>query len=298
MKNGSHKFGHRPPEISERTIGLGWISGVRRLEFSSAKASYWHRHAETTLLGCLKGEVTYEFHGISPITLSAGSLLVIPAQVEHRHLGEVDPVGQRVELLLDVSPRRRAPFSLFTDQVARQLHAALLKKALTPVKYTKDLHIAFSELYEYAAKPRHTLSDLDKGYVRLLLTRIFYGVAVPREIHVETTPMLMDTVLDWIESHIGEAIDIDRIVAKMGFSRTHIFTLFKKHTGLTPADYIIRLRIKKACEALKDPSATSKGVAESCGFSTASQFNAVFKRQTGLTPTQWRGKQHPRSVTG
>lgn len=82
-----HKFGHRPPEISSQVLGLGWISGVRRLEFSLAKTSYWHRHAETTLLGCLKGEVAYEFHGIRPVTLSAGSFLVIPAHVEHRHLG-------------------------------------------------------------------------------------------------------------------------------------------------------------------------------------------------------------------
>lgn len=289
-----HKFGHRPPEISRQALGLGWISGIRHLEFSAARTSYWHRHEETTLLGCLKGEVTYEFHGLPPVTLSAGSSLVIPAQVEHRHLDEVDPVGQRVELLLDVSPRSKTRYALFPPETARALHTAILKKALTPVKLPKDILLAFTELFDYAARPCSDLPETDLGYIRLLVSRILYGTALPHETRTEQSPMMMDSVLNWIESHFREPIDIDRLVAKIGFSRTHVFTLFKKHTGLTPADYIIRLRIKKACTALMDPSATSKGVAESCGFTSASSFNAIFKRQTGLTPTQWRKKTRGR----
>lgn len=289
---GKHKFGHRPPEISRQTLGMGWISGVRRLEFASARTSYWHRHDETTLLGCLQGEVTYEFHGIDPVTLSSGSFLVIPAQVEHRHLGEIDPVSRRIELLLDVAPRRRSPYALFAPEAARALHAALLQKALAPVKCAKDILRAFAELYDLAARPRTSLSPADLGYIRLLVTRILYGAALPHETRAEEPPMMMDSVIGWLEAHVHEPIDIDRLVAKIGFSRTHVFTLFRQQTGLTPADYITRLRIKKACAALRDPLATSKGVAESCGFSSASQFNAVFKRQTGLTPSEWRKKQH------
>lgn len=289
--SGVHKFGHRPPDISQQVLGMGWISGVRRIEFSSARASYWHRHNETALLGCLKGEMTYEFHGIPPITLSAGSFLVIPAQVEHRHLDEVDPVGQRVELLLDVSPRSRAKYALFTPAAARTLHAALLRKALTPTKCTKDVQTAFAELYDFAQKPCENLPEPDLGYIRLLVTRILFGAAMPRKTHVEQPPAMMSTVLNWIEAHYNEPIDIDRLVAKIGFSRTHVFNLFKKQTGLTPIDYIIRIRVRKACEALKDPTTTSKNIAEHYGFSTASSFNAIFKRQTGLTPTQWRKKK-------
>lgn len=286
--SGSHKFGHRPPEIPRQVLGMGWISGVRRLEFTSAKASYWHRHEETALLGCLKGEMTYEFHGIPPITLSAGSFLVIPAQVEHRHLDEVDPVGQRVELLIDVSPRSRAKYALFTPAAARTLHATLLRKALTPTKCTKDVQTAFAELYDFAKSPARTFSEPDLGYIRLLVTRILFGAAMPRKTHVEQPPAMMSTVLNWIEAHYNEPIDIDRLVAKIGFSRTHVFNLFRKQTGLTPADYLIRLRVKKACESLRNTSMNSKQIAEACGFSSPSRFNAAFKRQTGLTPSQWR----------
>lgn len=294
--SGSHKFGHRPPEIPRQVLGMGWISGVRRLEFSSAKASYWHRHEETALLGCLKGEMTYEFHGIPPITLSAGSFLVIPAQVEHRHLGEVDPVGQRVELLLDVSPRSQSKYALFTPAAARTLHAALLRKALTPAKCTKDVQTAFAELYDFAKKPCENLPEPDLGYIRLLVTRILFGVALPRKTHAEQPPVMMSTVLNWIEAHYNEPIDIDRLVAKVGFSRTHVFNLFKKQTGLTPADYIVRFRIRKACEALEDPELTSKEIARACGFQTPSNFNAVFKRQIGLTPSQWRQRRKVRET--
>lgn len=282
-----YKFGHRPPDISGQTLSMGCVTGVKRIEFSAARASFWHRHKETTLMGCLKGEMTYEFHGINPITLSAGSFLVIPAQVEHRHLGEVDPVGQRVELLLDASLQHKGKYTLFPTDVARELHTALLKKALKPVKCTRDIRLAFAEIFALA-KPHNPLSAMDKGYVRLLLTRILYGAAVPHEPPEEPSFTMMSTVLEWIETHLNEPIPTERIVAKIGFSRAHVFTLFKKHTGLTPADYLIRLRVKKACESLKNTSMNSKQIAEACGFSSPSRFNAAFKRQTGLTPSQWR----------
>lgn len=289
--NNARKYGHRLPDITRKALGLGWISGVKRIEFSSAKTSYWHRHAETTMLGCLKGEVSYEFHGIPPITLSAGSFLVIPAHAEHRHLGEIDPVNQRIELLLDVIPRKQAKYSLFTANTARTLHRKLLQNALSPVKLSKDTFAAAAELYDLAGKTRTGLSESDLGYARLLVTRILYGTVMPHETHAERSPVMMDSILKWIESHLNETIDISRIADKMGFSRTHVFTLFKKRTGLTPADYIIRIRIKRACEALRDPAATSKAVAKACGFTSPSLFNAIFKRQTGLTPSQWRRKQ-------
>jgi len=292
----SHKFGQRPPEISRKALALGWISGVRRIEFTSAKTSFWHRHAETTLLFCLKGEVVYEFHGLPNITLSAGSFLVIPAHVEHRHFGEVDPICRRVELLLDVRPLRPTRFSLFSDATAVALHAALLKHALRPVKGTKDVSAAFAELFDLAKDGFTSQADVQLGYVRLLLTRILYGTAAPATSHPEKDPpFVMDSVLKWIEAHYRERIDLDRLVAKTGFSRTHVFTLFKKHTGLTPSDYITRLRVRKACDALKDPQATSRAVAEACGFSSPSVFNAIFRRQTGLTPSQWRKKRSCRA---
>ena len=84
--------------------------------------------------------------------------------------------------------------------------------------------------------------------------------------------------------------DIDRLVAHIGYSRTQVFTLFRENTGLTPADFLTRLRVKKACSLLETTALPACRIARECGFSSASAFNAVFRRQTGTTPLAWRGK--------
>ena len=55
-----HAYGHRPPDIGATDFGGGWIRGVRHLASRSAKGSFWHRHEETAVVCCLRGEYTYE----------------------------------------------------------------------------------------------------------------------------------------------------------------------------------------------------------------------------------------------
>lgn len=284
-----YAYGQRPPDIDAKLLGLGWIVGVRCHKRTSATTSFWHRHAETALLCSIKGEVSYEFHGLKPIRLSAGSFLVIPAHVEHRHLDEIDPVNQRIELLLNVKPHKKAPFSAISHSAAVDLHAELLKKALVPCKCTLELIRYFTELYDLtrASNAKHT--DVELGYLRLLATNILYATSLPRrKPSNKADPKTISKILNWLEQHFGEQVDIDRLVAKTGYSRSHVFTLFRKQTGLTPVDYLFRLRVRKACTMLHDKSIQSKEIARACGFSSPSTFNTIFRRQTGLSPSAWR----------
>ena len=134
-----HLYGHRTPEIGKGDFASGWIRGVRHLASKSARGSFWHRHDETSVVCCLRGEFTYELHGIPSVTLSAGHFLVIPAHVEHRHLKAVDPVGDRLEILLATNVQRAHDHSAFTRESCKSLHAEILKRALSPVKCDKRL---------------------------------------------------------------------------------------------------------------------------------------------------------------
>jgi len=92
----------------------------------------------------------------------------------------------------------------------------------------------------------------------------------------------------WIDARLAEKIDIDRLVAHIGYSRTQVFNMFRENTGLTPIDFIARRRIKKACSLLESTGSSACQVAAACGFSSASAFNTVFRRLTGTTPLAWR----------
>ena len=283
-------YGQRTPEIGAADFASGWICGVRHLASRSARGSFWHRHAETTVVCCLRGEYTYELHDLPAITLSAGYFLVIPAQVEHRHIRAVDPVGDRLEILLCASPSKALRHSSFTRESCRALHAALLKRALSPVKCGKELMDACRELHGLAGRTARCLSPEELGFARVLCQHILYRMAHPSPSAQRRVAVPFADIASWIEGRLAERIDIDRLVAHIGYSRTQVFTLFRENTGLTPADFLTRLRVKKACSLLETTTLPACRIAKQCGFSSASAFNAVFRRQTGTTPLAWRGK--------
>ena len=104
----------------------------------------------------------------------------------------------------------------------------------------------------------------------------------------------MNEAVDWLKTHSTERVRLNRLVSYMGYSRSRLFELFRRHTGLTPADWLMRYRIKAArrrLETTKDPVAQ---VAADCGFSSAQYFNDVFRRQTGTTPSAWRRAHLPK----
>ncbi|MGH2543707.1 MAG: helix-turn-helix domain-containing protein [Ardenticatenaceae bacterium] len=71
-------------------------------------------------------------------------------------------------------------------------------------------------------------------------------------------------------------------------SRNHFMRLYKQAFHTSPMDYVIRLRIQKACELLKEPSLTVSQVALEVGFSDSNYFSRQFKRVTGRNPTSFR----------
>ena len=284
-----HEYGHRPPDIGANAHGMGWVRGIRHLASRSAKCSFWHRHGETSIICCLRGEYVYELHGLPAITLTAGSFLVVPAQVEHRHLKAVDPVGDRLEILLDPTPSKAPPRSPLDCDSCRKLHSAILRLALAPTKCGNDLLRGCRELYDLAGRAPRSISPEELGYARSLCHCILSKMANPdRKPAMRHIDVTFEEIAQWVERHLGEKIDIDRLVAHIGYSRTQVFTIFKDNTGLSPADFLTRLRVKKACSLLETSSLPACHIASACGFSSASLFNAVFRRQTGTSPISWR----------
>lgn len=283
-----HAYGHRPPDIDARDMGSGWVLGIRHLASRSAKGSFWHRHDETSIVCCLRGEYVYELHGLPAITLSAGSFLVIPAQVEHRHLKAVDPVGDRLEILLATNLRRTLRSSAFSADSCKALHASLLRRALSPVKCDNGLLRTWRELYALTDRSSGRLGEEELGLARLLCQLALYKMSRPSAPAGRRAALPFSDVAEWLGRHMAEKIDIDRLVAHIGYSRTQVFTLFRENSGLTPADFLTRLRIKKAQSLLESTVVPVGEIGLRCGFATASAFNNAFRRLTGITPLAWR----------
>ena len=92
----------------------------------------------------------------------------------------------------------------------------------------------------------------------------------------------------YINEHFAEDLPLEKLAAQVGLSPYHFSRLFKRETGYTPHEYLLRTRLSTARYLLKTTARTVKEIGYDTGFSSESRFCSVFKRQEGMTPTAYR----------
>ncbi|MFG2194780.1 helix-turn-helix transcriptional regulator [Streptomyces sp. NPDC048639] len=90
---------------------------------------------------------------------------------------------------------------------------------------------------------------------------------------------------DW-----AEPLDLDAVAAYAGYSRFHFVRAFKAVYGQTPGQYLSRRRIERAEELLRTADLSVTEICTLVGFSSLGTFSTGFKKQTGLTPGEYRRK--------
>jgi AraC-like DNA-binding protein len=99
--------------------------------------------------------------------------------------------------------------------------------------------------------------------------------------------------IDYLCQHFQEPVRMADLVRHVGFSRARMFDMFKAETGLTPNDYLQRLRIEKAKEQLRQTNRPIAEIGLATGFSTGQYFSTVFGRYTGVSPMGFRKGARP-----
>jgi AraC family transcriptional regulator len=86
---------------------------------------------------------------------------------------------------------------------------------------------------------------------------------------------------------------IRELAGAVGLGPTRFHQLFKRSVGLTPRDYLARLRLAEARRALAAGCADITALAVRLGFPSGQHFATVFKRHTGTTPSAYRAGARP-----
>lgn len=110
---------------------------------------------------------------------------------------------------------------------------------------------------------------------------------------LESTPSvsgIMSKAVEYINNNIYTDIDIDEICSAVHISKYHLCRQFKKITGMTIMNYILKTRIVMAQNMLLKERTSVTEISNCCGFSSISYFCRVFKEETGMTPLNYRKK--------
>jgi AraC family transcriptional regulator len=96
-------------------------------------------------------------------------------------------------------------------------------------------------------------------------------------------------VLEYIEDTLGQPIKLRELAALARISARHFERAFRQSTGSSPHGYVMDRRLHRARDLLiNQPELPIEQIALRLGFSSSSHFSSAFRRQTGLTPTDFR----------
>jgi AraC family transcriptional regulator len=95
-----------------------------------------------------------------------------------------------------------------------------------------------------------------------------------------------------IKEFVGAKMDDDLTLCEMAqsvdLSSAHFSRMFRKSTGVTPHQFVLRQRVERAKEMLRSADARVMDVAVACGFKTQQHFAQIFRRACGNSPTEYR----------
>jgi len=95
-------------------------------------------------------------------------------------------------------------------------------------------------------------------------------------------------VTELVHAEIEDELSLDKMAEAAGLSTAHFAQMFRKSTGESPHQFVLRHRVERAREMLRAADARVLDVAVACGFKTQQHFARVFRRECGASPTEYR----------
>ncbi len=208
------------------------------------------------------------------------SFLVLSAFRDRSFRADALMTGQHLVFLAQADGPADVPSSL-TGQLDRIIEGAGPSAGLSfvlsssPVPWA-GLRGAYLELSHYARQ------GLERSRI------VFRDPSGERGARNTETEELLNSVNRYIEEHYAEQISLTRIADRFSYNSSYLSRIYKQNMREGLNEHIVRVRIGKACELLKESSLSVADIAEGCGFQTAKYFITAFKRSTGMTPKAWR----------
>ncbi|HVR27323.1 MAG TPA: AraC family transcriptional regulator [Candidatus Polarisedimenticolia bacterium] len=95
-------------------------------------------------------------------------------------------------------------------------------------------------------------------------------------------------IKELVHAKMDDDLSLDEMAQSVGLSTAHFARMFRKSTGETPHQFVLRQRLEQAKAMLRAPDARVLDVALACGFKTQQHFAQVFRDVWGVSPTEYR----------
>lgn len=256
----------------------------------------YHKHDFLELSYVLDGCANHTLEGVSTV-LSKGDYFIIDYNRSHKYTQIGDTPFTIINCLF--VPRLIDETLKDCNQLGEVVNNYLIKFDFYRLKdhptkfiyHDDDGHIGqmFHHLCREYEKKNMGYLETMRCYLILILIDIMRQIRVPGP--AETGNEMVRFITDYVQKNFMEKLSLKEITGKYNYSLAHISHTFKKETDMTFQEYLQSVRIRESCRLLTNTTKAVAEIAALVGYTDMKFFNQVFKRQTGMTPRQFRKSQ-------
>lgn len=155
------------------------------------------------------------------------------------------------------------------------------------VGYNDTLISLFKEAIQVAKKQEKHFQQLLAGIVNYMLGLAF-SIDSNKKLKNSMNLELVNRARIFMQENIETNIEMPEIADHLIISYSSFRHIFKQYTGIAPSQYYLNLKIQRAKDMLKSSTASIKEISYILHFDTPEYFTKLFKKKTGLTPSQFR----------
>ena len=227
--------------------------------------------------------------GDTLMTFKEGDVVLIPPSMAH--YWEYEPSsanadGEITYLMVAFSQEFVNRCIAAFPEIKRHLYGHALP--VEALKYGKGS----AETIKHMLRKMTILDDIGQLSEMLRLLPVVFTTndhtPIGRPIKVERDVRRIQQIVTYVMAHYPHEITLDAISAHIGMNRSAFCIFFKRNKGMTFSQFLTHYRLSTACELLRD---TSKQISEICyavGFNDFPHFCRVFKKEYGISPSQFR----------
>jgi AraC-like DNA-binding protein len=104
----------------------------------------------------------------------------------------------------------------------------------------------------------------------------------------DARPRAVDQVIAYVRRNLREPLDVITLANLAGLSRAHFTRVFTNCEGVSPAEFVVAERMRRAASLLVSCASSVKEVSRDCGFDDPNYFAKAFRRSFGASPTEFR----------
>ena len=194
---------------------------------------------------------------------------------------------------------------LFSDAFLSKTHL----KPLADLISKADVGVAFGmKAIMHNYDRLNELVNMEPGFYSVMkFIELMYELSLTSDYRLLSTSAFAHTTMttdsrrvqkvkDYIDANFKDGIRLQELADLANMTPTAFSRFFKLRTGKSISEYIIDVRLGHAARMLADSTMAVVEICYRCGFNNISNFNRIFKRKKGLTPTEFRENYHKKHI--